>query len=92
MDHPKNVESVQVAEGNPYIELMRSKENSLHGFRVKKLIDLDTGIDSLQTLLLDCISKTGLTLQVSGHDSFVIVRTLLLSLLILGNFFVSYDS
>lgn len=59
-DSPEQVSSVTVVDSNPYFEFNPSDNT----FTVKKRIDIDQGLNTLQLMILECMPTNGPTLEV----------------------------
>ena len=64
LDTPSVVSSLSVNEANPYIAMVPDDDGKGASFHVSKRIDVDTGLNRLQTMVVDCTRQGGLKLQV----------------------------
>ena len=59
-DNPEQVSSVEVIDSNPYFDF----DPSNNTFTVKKRIDIDQGLNTLQLMILECTPTAGPKLEV----------------------------
>ena len=64
LDTPSVVSSLSVNEADPYIAMVPGDDGKGASFHVSKRIDVDTRLNRLQTMVVDCTRQGGLKLQV----------------------------
>lgn len=61
LDNPQSIESIVVSDSNPYFDYLPAN----HSFVVKARIDIDRGLNTVQTMTLECKTLNGPTFNVS---------------------------
>ena len=67
MDNPSEVRTLLVSSGNPYLSMAVDDNGKGASFTVAKRIDTDRGLSRLQILVIDCITQSGVRLEVGTH-------------------------
>ena len=78
LDNPDEVSNIKVSEDNSYIAFSSKIDDSgkIGGaFTVSKRIDVDQGLNRIQTMYLECTTVTKLKLEVGGYVFLLLLRS-----------------
>ena len=78
LDNPDEVSNIKVSEDNSYIAFTSKIDDSgkIGGaFTVSKRVDVDQGLNRIQTMYLECTTVTKLKLEVGGYVFLFLLRS-----------------